>query len=86
MTPQAEAASRAFYETLSEKGCRVDAAQLTLAWERAAEAARTGAAVYACSVCAKPFIPVRSDRKYCTDRCRQAAYRHRLARIGKVIK
>jgi hypothetical protein len=40
MTPQAKAAAKAFYDTLQEKGCRVDSAQLSKAWEAAAKAAK----------------------------------------------
>ena len=39
MSPAAQAAADAFYATLREKGCRVNQAQLELAWERAAKAA-----------------------------------------------
>jgi len=38
-SPAAKEASEAFYATLREKGFRVDAVQLALAWERAAQAA-----------------------------------------------
>ena len=80
MTPQAKLASEAFYKTLREKGCRVDAAQLELAWERASEAARTGAAVHRCKTCERVFTAYRTTTKYCSSPCRQEAYRLRQAR------
>ena len=30
-----------------------------------------------CAHCDDPFVPTRSDRKYCAERCRKAAYKHR---------
>jgi hypothetical protein len=32
-----------------------------------------------CAHCGDPFTPFRSDMKYCSQRCRQAAYHARLA-------
>lgn len=32
----------------------------------------------ACARCGEPFQPTRSDNRYCTGRCRTAAYRERV--------
>lgn len=33
-----------------------------------------------CASCAQPFTPNRCDADYCSSKCRQAAYRQRIAR------
>ena len=32
-----------------------------------------------CAHCGDPFVPIRGNQKYCSERCRQAAYHQRLA-------
>ncbi|QIB90978.1 hypothetical protein [Methanosarcina mazei] len=38
---------------------------------------RLQARITTCAVCGLGFVPSRSGAKYCSDRCRQAAYRQR---------
>ena len=63
-------------------------AQLMDAWEKICRAwdpvirecrrLRDGSIRNDCPQCSKPFTPARTDQRFCSGRCRQAAYRARL--------
>jgi hypothetical protein len=47
--------------------------------QRNAERRRVKHAPMACLVCGEAFVPKRADAVTCSNRCRQAAHRHRLS-------
>jgi hypothetical protein len=52
------------------------------AWQRRKQARMRARKKSVCAQCAKPFILARDDAQYCSNRCRQLAYRKRQANIS----
>jgi hypothetical protein len=48
--------------------------------QRRERAARMNSGDPTCAHCSNAFVPIRSTQKYCSERCRQAAYHQRLLR------
>ncbi len=53
--------------------------------DRRADAERSALSGCLCAQCDQPFPPGRTDKRYCTDKCRARASRKRRARQLKTL-